>query len=163
MKRYCILFFGFCFGFTTLPAQQIDLISIEELEARINRPTDSLVIINFWSTYCIPCIKELPYFETIQEYYAESPLVVLLVSVDYPGHLSIRVAPFIADNKIKSRVVLLNEKDPNKWIKRINSNWQGSIPATFIIYPPTGYQEFFEKEMELDELINIVESTIQRP
>ena len=75
---------------------------------------EDLVILNFWATWCAPCIKELPYFEVLDR---REDVEVLLVSLDFPKHKESRLLPFIKKNKLQSKVVLLDDADENYWIK----------------------------------------------
>lgn len=162
MRTILLLILSIAFN-SLLPAQDVKTVSIEYLEKKINKETDTLKIINFWSTTCKPCIKELPYFDSVASLYAGLPVEVLLVSVDPINFLETRVVPFITGNKIRAATVLLNEKDPNQWIPRISMNWRGSIPATLFVHQASGFADFREQEFELNEIIIIVESIIQRP
>ena len=71
-------------------------------------------VINFWATWCAPCIKELPYFEKINKYYKNKGVEVILVSLDFPSELDSKLKPFIFENKIDSRIIFNGETDPNK-------------------------------------------------
>ena len=49
-------------------AQSIKVWKIEDLEKRVKNNSDTTYIVNFWATWCVPCIKELPDFDTINAY-----------------------------------------------------------------------------------------------
>ena len=147
---------------TIPPADEpVRKIKIDELEAIINSKSDTLYVINFWATWCKPCVKELPYFEKINKQSEGKNIKVLLVSVDYPNHYDSRLVPFVQKNSLDSEVVLLDEKDPNDWMPRINKNWQGSIPATLMIYGPSNTKKFYEREFTYKELNTEVNNIIK--
>ena len=135
-----------------LPArgQQVRLVSIDQLNARIENGKDTTYVINFWATWCAPCIKELPAFEKLNEEYKSEKLKVLLVSVDDISDLKSSVTPFVNKQKMNSEVILLNETDQQQYIDRIDSSWSGSIPATLFI--KNGKRKFFEKEFTFIEI-----------
>uniref|UniRef100_UPI00260C894D TlpA disulfide reductase family protein n=1 Tax=uncultured Winogradskyella sp. TaxID=395353 RepID=UPI00260C894D len=54
------------------------------LKPLINKKDDKVHVVNFWATWCAPCVKELPYFEAIKEDYKDDNVEVLLVSLDFP-------------------------------------------------------------------------------
>lgn len=114
--------------------QQVDLITINQLNQRIQKSGgDTTFVINFWATWCIPCLKELPHFEKFQDEYKNLPVKVLLISVDFKSKLS-RVTDYVNKEKLRSEVYLLNESDQQEYIDRIDENWSGTIPATLFIH-----------------------------
>ena len=152
MKYYLIV----CFSLLTfsLSAQDIPSYNLEELETRIYSTEDVTYIVNFWATWCVPCIKELPYFEGLEKKYKDDPKVkVILVSLDFANAKENRLIPFVKNKQIKSEVIHFIEKDANYWIPRINKNWSGSIPATLVLNGDRKVKEFYEKSFEsLEEL-----------
>ncbi len=115
--------------------------------------TDSkgIVIVNFWATWCKPCITELPYFEQINAEMKSEKFSVCLVNLDFNSKYKTSAVEFVRNRNIKSKVIHLNDTDPNKWINRIDSNWTGAIPAT-IIYENGKKIFFHEGEITYDEL-----------
>jgi thiol-disulfide isomerase/thioredoxin len=141
----------FLLGGLNLFAQQIDLITVDQLYSRINSGPDSTYIINFWATWCTPCVKELPDFEKLNEQYKTEKLKVLLVNMDYKSKLNNSVLPFIKKNGIKNEVFLLNESDPQVYINRIDTSWSGALPATLMVKERK--RKFFEKDFTYAELV----------
>ncbi|WP_111684407.1 TlpA disulfide reductase family protein [Winogradskyella tangerina] len=120
------------------------------LEPLINKSDDNVHVVNFWATWCAPCVKELPYFETINEKYADQNVEVLLVSLDFPRNYDSKLKPFMIKHGLKSEVVAFDDVDQNRWIPAINENWTGALPAT-IIYKGDK-RNFYEQSFTLEEL-----------
>tara|TARA_R110002124_G_scaffold254651_5_gene420261 strand:+ start:536 stop:1027 length:492 start_codon:yes stop_codon:yes gene_type:complete len=115
-------------------SQNIQVIKYPDLENMLKSQNDTVLIVNFWATWCAPCVKELPYFEKLQIKYANEKVKVILVSLDYSSVLEKKVKPFIAKTGIKSAsVFLLNETDPNAWMGKVDTDWSGALPFTLII------------------------------
>ena len=134
-------------------SEKVVSLNFEELEKNyFQKKNDSIYVINFWATWCKPCIKELPAFEKIASDYAGKKVKVLLVSLDFPDKIENQVIPFINKNNIKSEVVLLDDADANSWIPRISPEWSGAIPAT-VIYNK-GNRKFYEQSFTFEELEN---------
>jgi thiol-disulfide isomerase/thioredoxin len=117
------------------------------------------LVVNFWATWCKPCVEELPFFEELTKKYAEDPDVnVLLVSLDFPKQIQSRLLPFIEKHQLQSEVVALLDVKANSWIDRISPEWSGAIPATVFYQGEKNY--FFEKTYhsfeELEEDLNRV-------
>lgn len=110
-----------------------------------------IVIVNFWATWCKPCITELPYFEQINAEMKSEKFSVCLVNLDFNSKYKTSAVEFVRNKNLKSEVIHLNDTDPNKWINKIDSNWTGAIPATLIYN--NGKKVFFrEGEITYDEL-----------
>ena len=124
--------------------------NFNELEPLLNRKDDKIYVVNFWATWCAPCVKELPYFEALNEEYQNKNVEVVLVSLDFPKLYDTNLKPFIIKHKLKSSVVALNDVDGNTWIPKVDKNWTGAIPAT-IIYNKSK-RAFYEKSFNLEEL-----------
>ena len=115
--------------FSTVP---LDVYDFEGLKPFLKTNTDKTYVVNFWATWCAPCIKELPYFEALGSDYSDKNVEVLLVSLDFPKKYDSHVKPFIKKHNLKSRVVALDDNDSNTWIPEIHPDWSGAIPATLI-------------------------------
>ena len=136
-------------------AQEVEVIKYPELERLMNERNDRVKVFNFWATWCKPCIKELPYFEALQQQYPKEELQVYLISFDDVENLESRVKPFIEKRKIGSTVKLLDETDYNAFIDKIDPSWSGAIPATLIIAGDK--RQFVEGELDEAQLKNLIE------
>ena len=128
----------------------LEIYDYDGLEPLINSKNDNIHIVNFWATWCAPCVKELPYFEAINKNYKDKNVDVLLVSLDFPKNYNDKLKPFIKKHNLQSRVVAFDDTDQNRWIPAINKDWSGALPAT-IIYKGDK-RKFFEKSFTQEEL-----------
>ena len=111
-----------------------------------------IYVINFWATWCKPCVKELPAFEMLGKEYKDKNVEVVLVSLDFPEHGKTRVVPFIEEHDLKSRLLLLDDPNANYWISAVDEKWSGAIPATVIV--KNGERHFYERSFTYEELEN---------
>ncbi len=109
----------------------------------------------------MPCVKELPYFESLHEILKGKKYRLILVSLDFKKHYESKLLPFIEKNQLQSEVYLLDEPDYNSWIDKVDKSWGGSIPATLFINYKNKTRIFKEQEFEKQELINFVKSIIK--
>ncbi|WP_343694487.1 TlpA disulfide reductase family protein [Flavobacterium sp.] len=146
-------FYLFLFGFFSFSAysQNVKLLNINQLNERIKNGKDSTYVVNFWATWCAPCIKELPHFEKLSAEHKSEKLAVLLVSLDFKSKLTSNVVPFVKRKNLKNEVFLLNESSPQEFIDRIDPNWSGSIPATLFIKDDK--RKFVESEFTYEQLL----------
>jgi len=130
----------------------VKTLNYNELKPYLEKNDDTTYIVNFWATWCAPCVKELPYFEKIKQEYASKNVEVLLVSLDFPKQVEKKLIPFINKKQLQSEVVLLNDIDENVWIKAIDSTWSGALPAT-LIYNKNN-RKFYEQSFDYTMLEN---------
>lgn len=116
-------------------------------------------MVNFWATWCAPCVKELPYFERVNRDYKDKNVEVLLVSLDFPKKKKSKLIPFIQKKKIQSEVVLLDDVNEQFWIADISEEWSGALPATLIY--SKGKRKFYEKSFTEEELQKEIQSFIK--
>jgi thiol-disulfide isomerase/thioredoxin len=145
---YIFLFFAISIS---AYSQQVKLLTIDQLNERIKNGKDSTYVVNFWATWCAPCIKELPHFEKLSAEHRSDKLAVLLVSVDFKSKLNSGVIPFVKRKNLKNEVFLLNESSPQEYIDRIDPSWSGSIPATIFI--KNDKRKFVESEFTYEQLL----------
>ncbi|MDO5969871.1 TlpA disulfide reductase family protein [Flavivirga aquimarina] len=128
----------------------LEIYDYEGIEKFLNKKDDKIYVINFWATWCAPCVKELPYFEKLNSEYRDKNVEVILISLDFPHLYESKLKPFIKKRGLKSKVIALNDDDMNTWIPKVNKDWSGAIPAT-IIYKNDS-SKFFEQSFTYDEL-----------
>jgi thiol-disulfide isomerase/thioredoxin len=138
-----------------LIAQEIPVIKVKELEEIIADKEKKILVVNFWATWCAPCVKELPYFEAVHQKNDQQTKVVL-VNLDFADKIE-KVKSFVNRKKIQAPVLLLDEIDYNSWIDKVDTSWQGAIPATLIINTQTGQRRFIAKELEDGQLDRIID------
>ena len=116
------------------------------------RSGDTTYVINFWATWCAPCVKELPLFEEINTKYDNKNIKVLLVSVDFKKDIQNKLKIFIEKRQLESEILYLNENDPNEWIPKFTDQWEGVIPATLLFNSNKKLNIFKSSAFENDEL-----------
>jgi len=152
-----ILIFTACGKTTTSSAPVLKAVQYEELKAVLEQNDDVLYVVNFWATWCGPCVEELPGFMEVNAEYAENPkFKMILVSLDNVKELDKTVKPFIANHNITTDVYLLDDnKRMNLWIPAFKASWSGSIPAT-VFYKNGKNLHFEESQLNKTELKNLI-------
>ena len=137
-------------------AQQAELIKLSQLQTLIEEKSDQIKVINFWATWCAPCVKELPLFESLNQDRKDAKVTLVSMDIDLDPNPE-KVYKFVARKKIKSHVVILDERDPNSWINKIDKSWSGALPSTLFINTVTGKRKFVEREMHAGDLEKFIE------
>lgn len=130
---------------------QARVVKLPELKKVMESPGDEIRVINFWATWCAPCIKELPLFEKLNR--ERQDVAVTLVSMDLDLDPNpAKVHRFVAKKKLESTVLILDESNPNAYIDEIEKQWSGALPATIVINSKTGKRKFVERELHEGDL-----------
>ena len=89
---------------SNVAAQDIPKWKITDLEAYIkksHRPT----VVNFWATFCKPCIEEIPHFQKLVKQYEKDSVQLLLVSLDMPEMYPEKIKAFAGKLKVTAPIV----------------------------------------------------------
>jgi thiol-disulfide isomerase/thioredoxin len=121
-----------------------------DIEHLFSTESDSVYVVNFWATWCKPCVAELPYFEKLNEEYRGKKMKMLLVSLDFKRQIDSKLKPFIIKRELKPEVVALIDSNSNDWIPKVSPMWSGAIPATLIFNKDK--RGFYEQSFEYEEL-----------
>jgi thiol-disulfide isomerase/thioredoxin len=143
-------------------AQAVKIVKFDWYESLRNQPNDSTYIINFWATWCVPCVAELPHFEQITKKYQTQKVKVYFVSLDFRKNIDSHLRSFVKKKNLQSAVLLLDEPDANAWIDKVDPSWSGALPATIIFNNKKNMIQFLEKELNFTELDLITSKYISK-
>jgi thiol-disulfide isomerase/thioredoxin len=128
------------------------LTKIDALNQRLSNGGDTTFVVNFWATWCGPCVAELPVFTKFDSISRSQKVKVILVSLDFKKDIDTKLVPFLQKKNIRSEVLFLDETNDNEWIPKVDTLWQGNIPATLISNTKNNYRVFIPNEMYYGEL-----------
>ena len=139
-------------------SQHIEVIKFDELQTKYSNSSDTVYVVNYWATWCKPCVEEMPDFIKLNKELQGKKFKMILVSLDFPSQIESRVIPFIKDHQIQAEVVVLDD-DANVWINLVNKDWDGDIPVTQIIQKHQ--KDFYHSTLNYEELKKIVEPKLK--
>lgn len=151
MKKFLGLLALIVIGFAA-NAQEIPKWKIGDVDKYIASKPGEVVIINFWATFCKPCVAEIPYFIELSNQYKDKKVSLMLISLDLPSQYPVKIRKFASKHGFNASISWLDETNADYFCPRIDSSWSGSIPATLILHTGTGYRKFFEEEMKKEKL-----------
>jgi thiol-disulfide isomerase/thioredoxin len=112
----------------------IEKLSPNGLADLLKNDTDELLLVNFWATWCGPCIIEYPEFVTIQRMYGERDFQFASVSMDTPDQAD-KALKFLKGKESALPNYIMDTDDKYEVIKVVGSDWDGSLPITLLIEP----------------------------
>lgn len=136
--------------------QSIPVVKINDVLERINRSTDTVLVLNFWATWCLPCVEELPGFIKLEKELEKEHVEFIYLSLDFKREAEKNLSAFLMKKEMTATVFLLDEPDYNSWIDRISRSWQGAIPATLIVDRKHKSKTFHEGELSYTELEKLI-------
>ncbi len=125
--------------------EEIDVSGIKELVR--NASSDKLKLINFWATWCGPCISEFPDLVIIDRMYRGRSFEFITVSGDKMTKKA-DVLKFLKKNEASNRNYIFNNDDVYKLIEAVDPEWQGALPFTMLIEP--GGKIIYKKQDVID-------------
>jgi thiol-disulfide isomerase/thioredoxin len=109
-----------------------DLNSTSQLDSLIHQYRGKVLIINFWATWCEPCVHEFPSLVKLYRNYEDNNLALIFISLDQPDDAVKDVIPFLRKNGVDFITYINRIKKQDDLINKIDSTWDGAIPATYI-------------------------------
>lgn len=137
---------------TTVQSQEIKSVKINDLVKIIDTSSVPLVV-NFWASWCAPCIKEIPWFEKSVAAFKDQKVQLLLVSLDFAEDYPKAIADFAKKNNYQSKIVWLNETNADEFCPKIDEKWDGAIPVTLMVNKKRQYRQFYAQQLPEQRLI----------
>lgn len=118
------------------------------------------MVINFWASWCKPCVQEIPWFEKSIATFKNKNIQLVLVSLDFKSDYPKTLTQFVKKKAFSSKVLWLNETNADYFCSLIDSSWSGNIPATLMVNNAKEYRQFFDRQLpearlllELNQLV----------
>jgi thiol-disulfide isomerase/thioredoxin len=146
------IFLSILFSSSELLAQNIEVVRFKDLEKKFTNSSDTTYIVNFFASWCAPCVQELPAFVSFADAHQKDAIKVIFVSLDLKKDYKKTLSPLIIKTNIRQIVFLLNEPVADTWINQIDKNWSGSIPATLFINSKRQYQRLIAESLNFETL-----------
>lgn len=126
--------------------KSIKVITFSDFKNIIEKENDKFLVVNFWATWCMPCVVEIPSFMKVNERFKDNVgYKMILINLNPVKNIEF-VKKFIRKYSISTEVYLLNDlENMDKWIPAIDPQWEGSIPAT--VFYKNGSKVLFKEQL----------------
>ena len=163
MKYILIIFLlTIAIPFRSVKAQNISYIRATDLEKILKDPENKLMVINFWASWCPPCVKELPEFQKASGKYEGSKVKFIMVSLDFPNEVQNKLIPFLDKNNIVLNISVMLDTDYTLWENIVDPDWRGDIPSTLLLNNSRKIRYFHPGELSEDELESLINKFMEK-
>ena len=141
----------------------MEAIDADGLTAVLKRdsPNARPLLVNFWATWCDPCREEFPDLVKIDQQYRPRGLDFTAVSLDDLADIKTSVPKFLREMRVTTPTYLLNVSDPELAMSKVDPQWSGALPATFL-YDAQGKVVYRRLgRIKLDELTAAIEKLLR--
>lgn len=140
---------------------KLKTVDASDINNQINKHKGSeAVLINFWATYCAPCIEEFPMIVDLSEKYKEKGMQVYFVSADWLDREK-EVMAFLIEKNVKGLSFIKEEGNDNNFINEISREWSGALPFT-IVYDKSGnLSDYWEMKKNKDRFESAIIKAIK--
>ena len=164
MIRSILLTTGFLFIHAFLHGQTVNqhIIHKSDLVKLLNPASDTLYVLNFWATFCVPCVEELPAFRECEAALRDKKVRFVYISVDFKSRYQSAFLPFIEKHLAQNEVYLLDEPDYNSWVNLVEPDWSGEIPMTAYRRGKPVLNEYFAGQQDSTMLKNTLNKYLKQ-
>ena len=133
------------------------------LRETIDHSRGHVVLVNFWATWCGPCVAEFPDILRLRREYSERGLELLFVSIDEPGKDMDVVSRFLRKMGVDFETYMKHTRNDEAFINSVSISWSGALPATFIYDRKGRLVHTLIDEQSFEDLSNRVEPLLKEP
>lgn len=147
---FLILAFASLYSVAQSSTGFIKKVKIKDVKAMMDTSTMPMIV-NFWASWCGPCVREIPYFDSLIAA-QKRPVKFLLVSLDFASSYPKELSAFVKKQGYKGEVVFLNEFNADYFCPVIDKRWTGAIPASVFINNKKHYKQFYMDQLTREKL-----------
>jgi len=135
----------------------VTLIDASGLKQLVEDHRGSVLLINMWATWCVPCVDEFPNLIRFRSALADRGLVMHFVSLDRARSIDTHLRPFLRRMGVDFQTYLKKAGNDELFINVLSSEWSGALPATFIYDRSGDLKHLLVGEQTPEELQRFVE------
>jgi thiol-disulfide isomerase/thioredoxin len=112
----------------------LEKVTVADMKALAANNTGKTLLVNFWATWCAPCVEEFPDLMTTWRMYRKRPFQLVTVAVNYPDEEK-AVRTFLQSQKASARNLMPSIMEPSDIVTALDKDWNGGVPYSMIIAP----------------------------
>ncbi len=142
---------------------QLMVVDAQDIRAAVTaHQGQEAVLMNFWATWCQPCVEEFPMIARLGQEYKSQGLQTYFVSVDFFDTAK-KVRSFLTEQGVTGISFVKEDGHDNEFIDQIHPGWSGAVPFT-IVFSKTNHEiiDFWEGEADVGHFRSAIEKALQR-
>lgn len=128
---------------------ELTMANVDTIKNILKNNSEKLRLINFWATWCSPCVSEFPELIRINRNFRKRAFEMVTISLDTPEKSNV-VLKFLKQNYASTKNYQFNSDDKYDLIDVVDKDWPGSLPYTIIVKP--GGEILYKKLGTIDPL-----------
>lgn len=135
--------------------------SIDEYKALLDSSKGKVTLVNFWATWCPPCVKEFPELVKLYNDYKDKDFNLYFISLDDKSEYDSKLIPFLKKQGVDFTAYFGDFSKPDELMSYVDKSWQGEIPYTGIynkdgklVKTFLGSQKYEQFEKEVIKALN---------
>jgi len=110
----------------------LQVLDASAVKKAIESNKGKVVLVNYWATWCAPCVDEFPDIVKLQNQYRDKGLVVLGISFDDPDDKD-KVVAFAGQNKVTFPLMMRKSGSLERFSDSLDKRWSGVLPTSYVI------------------------------
>jgi thiol-disulfide isomerase/thioredoxin len=131
-----------------VPLEKVDAAGLEALVK--NADSGKTRLVNFWASWCAPCMEEFPELQKTWRMYRKRPFELVTVAINFPDEET-GVRKFLDEQHATTKNLLFGTTDPYALMKVVDPDWNGAVPYSMIVAP--GGKVLYRGSGSLDMLV----------
>ena len=112
----------------------VEMVTADDLKKLRTNPTGKVLVVNFWATWCGPCIEEMPALEETWRMFRRRDFDIVTVSTNYPDEKT-GVLKTLQAQHASSRNLQFGSDDTYAWMAAFDAKWDSGVPYTMVLAP----------------------------
>lgn len=141
--------------------ETVPAVTAEQIRALVDERKGDVVVVNFWASWCPPCLREFPAIIDVYEEYRDRGLEMFAVSMNAPEEME-DIQEFLETYDPPFPIYLAAEQDET-FYEDVLEQWFGEMPMTLVFNPAGERVLAHRKELTYEELASEVEALLPSP
>jgi len=130
------------------------------LKSELQAAHGQVVLVNFWATWCRPCLEEIPLLQAVEAEFADSRFRLISVSLDDYASTDTQVVPFMQKWFPDFRSYQSVEYEMDTMVSAIDPNWNEVLPTTYLLATDGSVAELIQGKFSKAELSRQIDALL---